>query len=95
MNKERLKALLSEYGSVAIGTYFVIFGLVLAAFAVAISLGVEVEGATAQAGVLGAAYVATKLVQPLRIAATLALTPLVAKVLRRRKTPPAGASPSR
>jgi hypothetical protein len=34
-------------------------------------------------GTWGAAYIATKLTQPLRIAATLALTPLVGGLLRR------------
>ncbi|HVJ19870.1 MAG TPA: DUF1279 domain-containing protein [Polyangiaceae bacterium] len=88
MNKERLKALLAEYGRVAIWTYFVLFGLVLTGFAIAISAGVEVESAQGHAGVLGAAWVATKLTQPLRILATLALTPIVARVgerLRRSK----------
>jgi len=40
-------------------------------------------------GTWGAAYIATKLTQPLRIAATFALTPLIASVLRRFKKAPA------
>jgi len=80
---EKLKALLAEYGRVAIWTYFVIFGLVLVGFAVAIAYGFNVESAQGGAGVLGAAYLATKATQPLRIAATLVLTPLVARVVRR------------
>ncbi len=91
MNKERLKALLSEYGAVAIWTYFVLFGLVLTAFAVAIAAGVRVESAQGHAGVLAGAWIATKLTQPLRILASLALTPVVARVagkLRRRKSEP-------
>ena len=48
---------------------------------------VAVEGTVAQAGVLGAAYVATKATQPLRILATLALTPLIARLVRRGKGP--------
>lgn len=76
---ERLKALLEEYGKVAIVLYFTIFGLVFAGFAVAISAGFDVEGAGETTGLLGAAYLATKLTQPIRILATLALTPFVAR----------------
>jgi hypothetical protein len=87
VTKERLKALLAEYGRVAIWTYFVIFGLTLCGFAIAIAAGVEVESAQGKAGILGAAYVATKLTQPLRIFATLALTPIIARVAARLRRP--------
>ena len=83
MNRERLKQLLAEHGRVAIWTYFTIFALVFAGFAIAIAWGVEVESASGSAGVLGAAYAATKLTQIFRIAATFALTPVVARVVRR------------
>ena len=87
MNTERLKRQLAEYGRIALGTYFAIFLLVLAGFAVALSQGIELAsldlGGASGAGVFAGAYVATKLTQPVRIAATLALTPLVAAVLRR------------
>lgn len=85
MTKERLKALLAEYGRVAIWTYFTLFALALVGFAVAIAAGVKVESAQGHASVLGAAYVATKLTQPLRIGATLLLTPIVARVAGRFK----------
>lgn len=75
--KARLERLAAEYGSVAIAVYFSLFAVVLGGFAAAIALGVEVEGAAGKASVLGAAWVATKLTQPLRIGATLLLTPLV------------------
>ena len=88
---ERIKALFAEYGRVALVTYFGLFGLVFAGFGLAIPMGVHVAGAAGQAGVLGAAYVATKLTQPLRIAATLALTPLVARVIDRFRKPRAQA----
>jgi hypothetical protein len=79
--KTRLTNLLAEYGKLALILYFVIFGLVLAGFALAIGTGMRVESATGGAGVLGAAYLATKVTQPIRILATLALTPLVARGL--------------
>jgi hypothetical protein len=86
--KQRLEHLLKEYGKVAIATYFTIFGLVLAGFVVALQMGVQVEGAAKEGGLLVAAYVATKLTQPLRIGATLVLTPLVARLVRRGRPPP-------
>ena len=85
VTRERLKALLAEHGRVAIGTYLGLFVLVLAGFAAAIAWGIDVESAAGGVGILGAAYLATKAVQPLRIAATLFLTPLVAQFLRSRR----------
>lgn len=81
---ERLKALLLEYGRVALGVYLALFAVVFAAFAVAISMGIEAGGAGGIAGTAAAAWVATKLTQPLRIAGTLVLTPLVGVALQRR-----------
>lgn len=86
--KERLKTLLEEYGPVAVVIYFSIFALVFAGFAIAISIGVPVESAAGTAGTLGAAYVATKLTQPLRILATLLLTPVIGRLVARFKPRP-------
>lgn len=80
---ERLKALFAEYGQLAIVIYFVIFALTLAGFALAIRFGVQIEGTAGAAGTLGAAWLATKVTQPLRIAGTLALTPVVAALRNR------------
>jgi len=85
---ERLKALMVEYGSVGLWVYFVIFALVLGGFALAISMGFHVKGGTMTVGTWGAAYLATKLTQPLRILATLLVTPVVMKVLRIKKRTP-------
>lgn len=83
MTREKLKSLLAEYGNVALVTYIAIWVLTLAGFAIAISMGMQVEGAASGAGFLGATWLATKLTQPFRIAGTLALTPIVAAVLRK------------
>jgi hypothetical protein len=85
MTREKLKALLEEYGRVAIWTYLVIWLSVLAAFGLAIATGLRASGGATGLAVIGAAWVATKLTQPLRIAATLALTPVVAAMLKRRR----------
>jgi hypothetical protein len=93
MNRERLKRLLAEYGKLAIYIYIAIFAFVLVGFALAIQMGIRVDSAAGKAGIWGAAWVATKVVQPLRILATLALTPLVAQLLRRRKPANDGIEP--
>jgi hypothetical protein len=89
MNRQRLKALLAEYGRLAIYIYLVIFVVVLLGFAGAIHLGVNTQSTVGKAGLWGAAWLATKVTQPLRILATVALTPLVAQVLKLRKKPAA------
>lgn len=90
VTRDKLKALLEEYGRVAIWTYLVIWISVLAGFALAIAAGFRSESTEGGAGVLLGAWLATKLTQPLRIAATLALTPVVSAVLRKlRPAPPA------
>jgi hypothetical protein len=93
MTRDKLKALLEEYGRVAIWTYLVIWLTVLGGFALAISMGFSVASAEGSVGVLGAAWLATKLTQPLRIAGTLALTPLVAAAHKKWKRPPDAAAP--
>ncbi len=82
--KERWKTLAAEYGKIAIVIYFSIYGLVFVGAALAIRAGIQSEGAATWAGTLGGAYVTLKVSQPLRILATLALTPLVARYFRAR-----------
>ena len=81
--RKSTRELLAEYGAVALVVYLAIFALTLAGFVVAIRFGWAPRSAAGSAGVLAAAYVATKLTQPLRIAFTVALTPLVAKAYER------------
>jgi hypothetical protein len=93
VTRDKLKALLEEYGRVAIWTYLVIWLSVLAGFAIAISSGVKVSSTSGGAGVLLSAWLATKLTQPLRIAGTLAATPVIATLLKKRRKPaPSGAA---
>ena len=81
--KINFKQLLAEYGRVAITVYLVIFVATLLGSWMAIRMGWRTTGAAGNAGTLAAAYLATKLTQPLRIAATVVLTPVVAKVHER------------
>lgn len=89
--KERLKAHLAEYGRVAIFTYLALFVVTITGFAIAISAGIKTNSSGGTAGTLVAAWAATKLTQPIRIGATLALTPLLSAVITRIRGNPANA----
>lgn len=89
--KEQYKQLVERYGAIAVGTYFAIFFSVLGGFWLAVSsgadlargfdsLGFDTSSATSRSGTLVVAYGFTKLTQPLRIAATVLLTPLIARL---------------
>lgn len=84
--KARYGQTMEEFGRVAVGTYLVLFAGTMLGFWIAIRMGFEPAGAAAGAGTVGAAWVATKLTQPLRIGATIVATPLVAAVLSRLRT---------
>jgi hypothetical protein len=83
----RLKLLMAEYGQAALWTYLGIFAIVLCSFALAIKLGFKSEGTGtgAAAGTWLAAWIATKVTQPLRIMATVGLTPITARLVRRKQ----------
>jgi preprotein translocase subunit Sss1 len=85
--KERLKAHFAEYGRIAVWTYLTLSILTIIGFSIAIGAGVAPSSATGVFGVIGAGWVAAKATMPLRILATLGLTPLVAALLARRKKP--------
>ena len=81
--KKTVQKLLAEYGTVAVVVYFAIFFAVLGAFWLAIRFGWRPESAAGNVGTFAAAYIATKITQPLRIAATLVMTPFVARLYER------------
>ncbi len=80
-------AFVQEFGPIAFITWFGIFFLTWGGFILAIQFGLDVGqdaadassegGALETTGVVGAAYLATQLTKPLRIAATFALTPVL------------------
>jgi hypothetical protein len=82
--KERFDHLVAEYGRLALYTYFGMFGVVLLGFFMAMQLGFHASEGTGLWATLGAAWVATKVTQPVRILATLAATPVVARWVGRR-----------
>jgi O-antigen ligase len=86
--KKTAQQILTEYGAIGVVVYFAIFFAVLFGFWAAIRAGWHPKSVGGGVGSFTAAYIATKLTQPLRIAATVALTPLVAR-RRHKGEPPA------
>jgi len=92
---------MTEYGVVAVIVYFGIFFLCLIGSWAAIERGVDLAALARRVGLssnrlvasLGAwtaAYIFTKILQPVRIALTVVLTPLVARLYERvRRSKPA------
>jgi hypothetical protein len=92
--RKTFKELLAEYGTVAVVVYFTIFfGVWVGAWA-AIQRGVDLRalagrvglspnGTVANLGAWSAAYIFTKLLQPVRIGVTVLLTPLVVRLYER------------
>lgn len=87
--KERLSAHMEQYGKIALYTYLALSLTAIIGFSIAIGVGVSPSSATGVLGVIGAGWVAAKATMPLRILATLGLTPLVAALVRRRPAAPA------
>ncbi|HEU4582350.1 MAG TPA: hypothetical protein VFS67_29035 [Polyangiaceae bacterium] len=87
--RERLKRLFVEYGALAIAVHYTIYVLVLLGLALVMLQRTPAAPLTSAQtlGVLAAAYVANKLAMPLRALGTLALTPLLRALWRRRRKP--------
>ena len=81
--RKTVQKIFVEYGAIAVVVYFAIFFLVIFAFWAAIRFGWQPSSVAGTVGIWTAAYIATKITQPLRIIATLAVTPLVAKIYER------------
>jgi hypothetical protein len=81
--RKTLKHIMTEYGAVALVLYLLIFAIVLCGSWVAIRAGWAPESATGKVGTFAAAYVVTKVTQPLRIGLTVILTPFVARLWER------------
>jgi hypothetical protein len=81
--KARLKAIFQDYPKVAIVTYLVLSAISVAGFSIAIGIGAEPSTATGVLGVIGAGWLAAKVTVPLRILATIGLTPPIAALLQK------------
>ena len=87
--KKTVQNLLAEYGTVAVIVYFTIFFATLGGFWLAIRFGWRPSSAAGSVGTLAAAYIATKLTQPIRIGVTVVVTPFIAKLYERARRRPA------
>jgi hypothetical protein len=81
--RKTFQRLLTEYGLAAVVVYFTIFFAVLFGAWAAIGAGWQPTGALANVGAFTAAYLFTKVTQPVRIGATIVLAPLAAKAWER------------
>lgn len=81
--KARLAKQFADYPKIAIITYLTMSVLTIIGFSIAIGVGAQPSSATGILGVIGAGWLAAKATVPLRILATLAITPLIATLVRR------------
>jgi hypothetical protein len=97
--RKTFQKLMTEYGVIAVIIYFAIFFLCWIGSWAAIERGVDLAALAARVGLssnrlvasLGAwtaAYIFTKLLQPLRIGLTVVLTPLAARLYERARPRP-------
>ena len=84
MNK--IQDLIEDYGKIALVIYLVLWASVLLATLAAISLGYTGEKVSGDWAMIVATWVMAKVTQIPRIAATVALTPLVAAKIRKPKS---------
>ena len=76
--------LFAKYGRVGLFVYFIIFFLTLFGFWLLLTAGVDIRtwsffSELGDIGVIGLAYAATKITQPIRIALTLLITAIINK----------------
>jgi len=83
----RFRDVVLEYGAIALVVHYAIFALVITGFWMAVRAGWEPTTAAGDVGSWTAAYVMAKITQPLRIVATIAVTPLIARWYERRLAP--------
>lgn len=91
--RKTLKNILAEYGAIAVVVYLTIFSIVFVGSYFAIRLGWSPGSAAGQAGAWTAAYIVTKIAQPLRIAATVIITTFVGRMWDKRKELAEGGAP--
>jgi hypothetical protein len=82
--RKTLKQIFAEYGKIAVVVYLALFFVVLVGAWFGIRLGWAPSGVAGNAGTWTAAYIVTKITQPLRIAATVVLTTFIGRLWDRR-----------
>ena len=84
--KAKLENLVKEYGTIAIIVYLGIMGITIGGFIAAVQLGFKTEGISGGLGLLGATWVFLKVTQIGRIALTVIITPIVARIMHSKKS---------
>ena len=82
----KVQNLFSKYGRIGLSVYFIIFFMTLLGFWGLLTAGFDIRtwsffSELGDIGALGLAYAATKITQPIRIALTLLITPLIDKIM--------------
>ena len=88
--KKTLKEIMAEYGMIAVIVYLVLFAAVLIGSYFAIRFGWTTSSTAGTAGTWTAAYIVTKITQPLRIAATVVLSAFIGRFWDSRQKPETG-----
>jgi hypothetical protein len=86
--KKTFSHVLTEYGVIALILYLVIFFLVLIGVYSAIKAGWSPKGFASETGTWVVAYLITKATTPFRLAGTIALAPIVARLWDRLRGRP-------
>jgi len=91
--RKTLKNILAEYGAIAVVVYLALFTIVFVGSYFAIRLGWTPGSTAGQAGAWTAAYIVTKIAQPLRIGATVVITTFIGRMWDKRKALREGDAP--
>jgi hypothetical protein len=83
--KQRLARVMHDYPKVALYTYLALSLTAIIGFSLAIGLGLQPSNSSGVIGTIIAGWAAAKLTLPIRAIATIALTPLIAAYLARKK----------
>jgi hypothetical protein len=93
--RKTFERIATEYGIIALVLYLAIFVIVLVGVYFALKAGWTPKSFAAQTGTWVLAYLITKATTPFRLMATIALSPIAARVFdRMRGRPPRGAAAS-
>jgi len=81
--KARFKLLLATYGRWFLGVYLALSVLAYVGFFIALKAGFRPDGVGESVGTFVAAWLASKVTQPVRLAVAAAATPFVARLFQR------------
>lgn len=83
--KKKYEELVAEYGATAAVIHLIGFAIVMVVSGWALKQSFEVTTGKGFAALIGAAWVASKVSSPIRIAITIVLTPIVGRFVQKRR----------